>query len=493
MFADDAKILPSQSTTFRELILLPRRTSLESALPKVSLETKLAENFSLSIPFMSSAMESVTGTELAIALALHGGIGVVPAGRIEVEEQVGMIAAVKAFQSGMIEDLVTVGPDDVLGRVEELEERLGYQGFPVVSKDGALVGEIGSRDYHPQRDLERMVKERMRPVENLLTSQQDYSQEELKMMLFTSSYDRLYLLGADERVKGVLFRDGAKRELRFHQARRDAQGRLVVAAAISTHPEDLERAKRCVDAGADVLSVDASDGFSDFMRDTVLAAKDLKVPVVAGNVVDRAGFDFLAECGADAVKVGIGSGSICTTRRVKAIGRGQATAVREVVLARDAWYERTGRYLPVISDGGVAGTGDMSVALALGADVLMMGKYFAAFQESPTISYAKKFQVSGGLELTATVKPYWGEASARAKNVRRYQQNDPRTFVIEGEEGWVVCKGSIHTVLPTDLKALKGTLSSCGCADLAEFRRDCVLERQSIGSQQEGGLSIHQG
>ncbi len=215
--------------------------------------------------------------------------------------------------------------------------------------------------------------------------------------------------------------------------------------------------------------------------------------MIAGNVVSREGFEFLAELGADAVKIGIGSGSICTTRRVKSIGRGQATAVREVARARDEWAQKTGKYIPIISDGGLSGTGDMAVALAMGADVLMMGKYFAGFHESPTSPYSKKVRAEGNMQISVTVKPYWGEASARAKNVRRYQQNDPRTFVIEGEEGFVLSKGSLHEVLPRDLKAIKGTLSSCGCSDLEQFRSEVMLERQSVGSQQEGGISILQG
>ena len=285
-------------------------------------------------------------------------------------------------------------------------------------------------------------------------------------------------------------------ELRYQGALRDKDGRLKVAAAISTHPEDRERGRLCVQAGADLLSIDASDGFSTYMEETIEELKDIGVPLVAGNVVCREGFDFVAKSGANAVKVGIGSGSICTTRRVKAIGRGQATAVREVVLARDAWFKKTGNYLPVISDGGLAGTGDMAVALALGADVLMMGKYFAGFTESPTVAYQKKLPVVFGgasSQVSVTVKPYWGEASAKAKNVRRYQQNDPRTFVIEGEEGYVLHKGSLHENIPRDIKALQGTLSSCGCSDLEEFREHVRLERQSVGSQQEGGTSILQG
>lgn len=493
MFSDDPKITQRHSTTFRELILLPRRTTPASALPKVSLGTNLAPNFPLSIPFMSAAMESVTGDQLAIALALHGGVGVIPAGRVEQEDQVRMIEAVKAYRGGRVSEPVTVRPESLLRELDEIENRWDYSTVSVVDEKGVLIGEVSTRDYHPVRDLDKKVAERMRPLEALLVCDESRPFDELQEMLLTSSFNRSYLVDDKGLLKYVLFRSGVKVDKRFENSTRDADGRLCVAAAISTHPEDVERARACVDAGADLLVVDASDGFSDFMRETIVSSKKLGVPVLAGNVVDREGFEFLAECGADAVKVGIGSGSICTTRRVKAIGRGQATAVREVVRARDDWNQRTGTYVPIVSDGGVSSTGDMSVALALGADVLMMGKYFAGFQESPTAAYGKKFYLPGGIDITVTVKPYWGEASVRAKNVRRYQQSDPRTFVIEGEEGFVVCKGSIHDLLPGDVKALAGTLSSCGSSSLEEFRREVLLERQSIGSQQEGGVSVFQG
>lgn len=494
--SSDDKFSSHTSATFRELILLPRKTTPESALSEICLKSRLADGLELSVPFMSSAMESVTGDQLAIALALHGGIGVLPAGRVEMEEQLRQIELVKNYRDGFLEDCQTVQAEDLLERVDALESQFGFASFPVVDGDGKLLGAISSTDYDPRSELAKRVLDKMVPLDRLKLFSSAQDRGEIVDSVLGQGLSRAYLVDANSVLKGLVTRRGLKKERRYVQAARDEQGRLRVAAAISTHPEDRERAKACILAGVDLLSIDASDGFSTYMRETVEFCKQLGVPVVAGNVVDKAGFDYLAESGADAVKVGIGSGSICTTRRVKAIGRGQATALREVVLARDAWAQKTGSYLPVVSDGGIEGTGDMSVALALGADVLMMGKYFAGFAESPTTAYSKKFTVlsaGGGSEVSVTVKPYWGEASARAKNVRRYQQNDPRTFVIEGEEGYILCKGSLHDLLIRDLKAISGTLSSCGCKDLSQFRRDVVLERQTLGSQQEGGISILQG
>jgi IMP dehydrogenase len=493
MLSDDPKISTDQSATFREFILLPRETRTEHALPEVSLAGQLAEGLPLAIPFMSAAMESVTGSELAIALAQHGGLSVLPAGKVEVQEQIEQIEAVKRFKSGFVEDALTVRPTTRLGELLEMEARTGYSTFPVTDDEGHLLGLITEKKYHPKRDGDLAVAERMIPRSKLVVGSEGMSLSDANDKVFEMGLGVLCVVDEKDRLRSVVFFRDLKNAQRYPDASIDVSKRLRVAAAMSTHAEDLERASLCVKAGADALVIDASDGYSQFMRTTVERAKELGVPVVAGNVVDVDGFCFLAESGADAVKVGIGSGSICTTRRVKAIGRGQATAVRSVARARDAWAQRTGKYIPIISDGGLEGTGDMAVALALGADVLMMGKYFAGFAESPTTSFTKRLPVlfSGQVsDVAVTAKPYWGEASARAKNVRRYQQDDPRTFVIEGEEGYVLFKGSLHEIMPRDLKAIKGTLSSCGCRDLEEFRRDARLERQSLGSQQEGGTSI---
>lgn len=496
MSSEDPKISEHHSATFTEYILLPRKTGSGQGISEVSLEARLSDDFTMNIPFMSAAMESVSGDQMAIALALHGGLCVLPAGRVEAPDQVRQIKMVKSYRDGFESDVVAFWPDLTLGKVDALQDRHGYSCFPLLDEGGRLLGEISIIDYHPVKDSDLPARKRMRSKDQLLTFPPSLSRDDIVEMLLNSREKRGYSLDVDGKLVEMVFRSGLSRELRYPQANRDKHGRLRVAAAISTHPEDRERARLCVEAGADILSIDASDGFSDYMAETIREVSKLGVPVVAGNVVDQQGFEFLAKCGADAVKIGIGSGSICTTRRVKAIGRGQATALRLVAQARDFWFKLTGKYIPLISDGGLSGTGNMAVALAMGADVLMMGKYFAGFHESPTVPYAKKFPVissSGKAEVSATVKPYWGEASARAKNVRRYQQNDPRTFVIEGEEGYVLSKGSLHDVLPTDLKAIKGTLSSCGCSNLQEFRNDVMLERQTPGSQLEGGISILQG
>ncbi len=493
MFFDHPKFTSTQSTTFREFVLLPRLTGAQHHLSEVSLAGELAPGLSLSIPFLSAAMESVSGQRLAVALALQGGLSVLPAGNVTPEDQVEMVRSVKSHRPGFIFPNRSVEPDASIAELLEMVEDFGTESFPVVGPKGQLLGLISSRMVNPLEDQALPVHSRMLPRPQTPVAEVTADEREWGAQGLASGLGVVCLVNSENQFQGVVDLHEYHRARGYSSALRDSQGRLAVAVAVSTHPEDLERAKACVEAGADALAVDASDGYSVYMQATVEKLKELGVPVIAGNVVEADGFRYLAEAGADAVKVGIGSGSICTTRRVKAIGRGQATAVVEVARARDQWAQETGRYLPIISDGGLQGTGDMSVALALGADFLMMGKYFAGFEESPTQAYLRRFPVQFGGEVSEVevpVKPYWGEASRRAKNVRRYQQNDPRTFVIEGEEGFVLLKGSLHDSVPRDLKAIQGTLSSCGCRDLSDFRQNALLEFQSTGSQREGGTSI---
>ncbi len=491
--AVSSKITTEVSTTFREYILLPRCTGPQHAIGQVDLSTPITHDLRLNVPFMSAAMEAVTGDRLAIALAQQGGMAVLPAGNVPLEQQIEYLRNVKRFKAGFVERVITVSDDMPLQRVIDLERQHGYSTFPVVDAQGRLVGLITEKKYNPWKDAQLAVRERMIPRQNLVVGSHGMGLGEANKLIFQSGIGVLPVVDEQDVLRSVVFFSDIKRAHQYPHGVVDSQKRLRVAAAISTHPEDLQRAEALVQEGADILVVDASDGYSEFMKATLEACRPLGVPLVAGNVVDAVGFEYLAECGADAVKVGIGSGSICTTRRVKAIGRGQATAVHQVALARDRYFAKTGRYVPVISDGGIESSGDMSVALALGANVLMMGKYFAGFEESPTTSFMKRLPVlfSGQMaEVEVTVKPYWGEASPRAKNVRRYQQDDPRSFVIEGEEGYVLYKGGLHQGLPRDLMAIRGTVSSCGCGSLQEFYQHVQVERQSLDSVREGGTSI---
>jgi IMP dehydrogenase len=310
-----------------------------------------------------------------------------------------------------------------------------------------------------------------------------------------SGIGALPIIDNERNLKSVVFFKDLKEHMTHPNAFVDNDKRLMVAGALSTHPEDMERAEILVKAGADFLVIDSSDLFSDFAEEAIEKYKTFRKPLIAGNIVHANAFEFLANLGVDCVKIGQGSGSICTTRRVKSIGRGQATAVMQIAKTRDRFFSKTGKYVPICSDGGISSTGDMAVAFALGADLLMMGKYFAGFTESPQPLTERPFKVvaDGQDEISsvsAFVKPYWGEASARAKNIRRYGHSDPRSFVIEGVEGFVLHKGSLVSQVPRDILALKGSMSEAGSRPLREMYEKARLEIQTTSSHLEGGTSV---
>jgi IMP dehydrogenase len=496
-----SEITGQMSRAFSEYVLIPRRTRKESKITDVSLKSRITHNIEIPLPFLSAAMSSVTGPELAIALALHGGLGTLPCHNVSIETQIENLRKVKRYKSGFVHDVITIRPDDRIKKLVELEKQFGYSTFPVAveEKEGKrLVGLITGKKYHPEKDLGKMVKERMMPLEGLIVGKEGISLDEANDLMTESGIGVLPIIDKKGYMKSVVFWKDFKRHLKYPNAFiNPADKTLRVAGAVSTHlDEDMERAKKLAKNGADFLLIDSSDLFSDFGKEAMNAYKKLKVPIIAGNIVDRDGFNFLAELGADCIKVGHGSGSICTTRKVKSTGRGQATAVIECARARDEYFKRTGKYIPICSDGGIDTTGNMAVAFALGADLLMMGKFFAGFTESANPLISKKFKVipegptSSIREVTVYVKEYWGEASERAKSFRRYGHEDPRTFIIEGDEGYVLHKGSIHKQLPKDFLAIRGALSSCGCRNLKEFYQRAKLELQSPESYREGGLNI---
>jgi len=488
-----ARVTDSISRTFTEYLILPGRTKRDTRVDDISLRSRITESIEIPLPFLSAAMQAVTGSDMAIRLAIQGGLGVLP-GSIPIEEQVRMAMKVKRYRSGFVTEAMTVSPEQRISVLKEIERMHGYSTFPVV-KDGVLVGLITEKRYHPEKDADRMISDRMIPFDRLITGHDGMSLDDANDKVIESGIGALPVIDNERRLKSVVFYKDLKEHIRHPDAFVDSDKRLRVAGAVSTHPEDLVRAESLVKAGTDFLVVDSSDLFSDFAKDAIESYKQLGKPIIAGNIVNTKAFEFLADLGVDCIKIGQGSGSICTTRRVKSTGRGQATAVSRIAIARDKHFAKEGRYIPICSDGGISSSGDMAVAFALGADLLMMGKYFAGFSESPQPMSERPFRVIGDesdeiTSVSAFVKPYWGEASAKAKNIRRYGHEDPRSFVIEGVEGFVLHKGSMDGQLPKDVFAVKGSLSTAGCRNLREFYDNATLEIQTTSSHSEGGTSV---
>ncbi|MEW6752470.1 MAG: IMP dehydrogenase [Candidatus Latescibacterota bacterium] len=469
------KVLSAPSHSLREFRILPGYTPADGAPPSVSLHTRLCRDgggyLHLHTPFLSAAMQAVTGTEMAIAVAQLGGIGILPVSQ-PTEEQCSRIRQVKRFKGGFQTDILTLAPQQRIAEVIEIIGKTGYTTFPVTDSgafQSRLVGILTDKDFDLRRDHERQVAERMKTDIQVGVEIDDLKEANELMIRYGRGF--LPIVTRSGVLQSAVFKKDLDKHLKHPFESIDDKKRLRVGAAVSTHPEDRVRADVLVEHEVDVLVIDASDGHTEFQRQMLHHIKGRSgVPVIGGNVVTADGFRFLAEARADAVKVGMGIGSGCTTQQVKATGRGQATALIDVCTARDQWAQEQGVYLPVIADGGITGPADMSVALALGADALMMGNFFARYTES-----------AGNLVRNAAgeiVKEYWMEASMRAQNMRRYDQIK-ETFFEEGIAGYVPHVGSIYDKLPTIMQMLRATLATAGCASIEELHDRAVLEMQS--------------
>ena len=487
-----AKIFEQESRTFSEYLLVPNLTTEDNTPDKVDLSAPVAKyrkgeeesRLKINIPMVSAVMQSVSDDGMAIALARCGGLSFVFQSQ-SIESQCDMIRKVKKYKAGIVESDSNLSPDDDLARVLELHEKSGH-GTAAVTEDGTakgkLLGLVTTRDYRVSRmSLDTKVKEFMTPIEKLVTAPEGTSLKEANDIIWDNKINQLPIVDSQGRLVGLVFR----KDYDFHKANPnellDAEKKLIVGAGINTR-DYAERVPALIEAGADVLCLDSSDGFSVWQERALKWCKENYPDAIvgAGNVVDAEGFRFLADCGADFIKIGIGGGSICITREQKGIGCGQASAVLAVAEERDKYFKETGVYIPLCSDGGIVHDYHMALALAMGADFLMLGRYFARFDESPT----RKLLVNGSY-----VKEYWGEGSNRARNWQRYDDGGKggKMAFEEGVDSYVPYAGSLKDGVETSLAKVKATMCSCGSSSIEEFQNKARLVVVSSTSIVEGG------
>jgi IMP dehydrogenase len=421
---------------------------------------------------------------MAIALAKNGGLSFI-FGSQPIDQQVEMVKKVKKYKAGFVVSNANLTPEHTLRDVIDLKAKTSFSTIGIThdgSSNGKLLGIVTGRDYRPNKDsLERKVKDFMTPFSQLITGYLGITLYEANDIIWDNKLNSLPIIDDEQRLRYIVFRKDYDNHKENPFELSDANKQLVVGAGINTR-DYKERVPMLVDAGADVLCIDSSDGFSEWQKETIEYIRKKygdKIKIGAGNVVDKEGFLYLTEAGADFVKVGIGGGSICITREQKGIGRGQATALIEVAQARDEYLDKTGIYIPICSDGGIVQDYHMVLALAMGSDFIMMGRYFARFDESPT----KKIMVGGNY-----VKEYWGEGSNRARNWQRYDMGDNNSLTFEeGVDSYVPYAGKLKDNLEITLGKVKSTMCSCGSLTISELKSKAKITMVSSTSIVEGG------
>lgn len=479
------------SHTFSEYLLVPGYSSAECMTSNVSLETPLLKfkkgeesPITLNIPMVSAIMQSVSGEKLAVALAKEGGISFIY-GSQSVEDEADMVRRVKKYKAGFVASDSNLGPEQTLADVLALKEKTGHTTVAVTedgTPNGKLLGIVTARDYRVSRmEKTAKVKEFMTPFSKLVYAPEGTSLKEANDIIWDNKLNSLPIVDENQHLVAFVFRKDYDSHKENPSEALDGSKRYMVGAGINTRDYE-ERVPALVEAGADVLCIDSSEGFSEWQRRTLKYIRDKygdSVKVGAGNVVDREGFMFLAEAGADFIKIGIGGGSICITREQKGIGRGQATAVQEVAAARNEYFEKTGIYIPICSDGGIVHDYHITLALAMGADFVMLGRYFARFDESPT----NKINVNGSY-----MKEYWGEGSARARNWQRYDMGGAKKLSFEeGVDSYVPYAGSLKDNVALTLNKVKSTMCNCGVLSIPELQEKAKMTLVSATSIIEGG------
>ncbi len=486
-----AQIINDISRTFNEYILIPGLTAKECTPDRITLRAPLVKfikgslpEITLNIPFVSAIMQSVSDSNMAIALARNGGLSFI-FGSQSVEDQAEMVRKVKKYKAGFVISDANLTPEHTLRDVIDLKARTGFSTIGIThdgTSNGRLLGMVTSRDYRPGRDEPgKKVKDFMTPFSKLVTGRYGITLDEANDIIWENKINTLPVIDENQYLRYFVFRKDYENHKDNPNELLDTQKRLLVGAGVNTRDYE-ERIPKLVEAGVDVLCIDSSDGFSAWQAETIKFVRDNygdSVKIGAGNIVDKDGFLYLAEAGADFVKVGIGGGSICITREQKGIGRGQATALIEVSHARDEYFKKSGIYVPICSDGGIVQDYHMVLALAMGADFLMMGRYFARFDESPT----RKLIVGGNY-----VKEYWGEGSNRARNWQRYDMGGSSNLKFEeGVDSYVPYAGKLKDNLDITLGKIKSTMCSCGALTIPELKEVAKITLVSSTSIIEGG------
>ena len=479
------------SHTFDEYLLVPGYSSAECIPANVSLKTPLTKfrkgeepAISMNIPMVSAIMQSVSDDKMAVALAKEGGVSFIY-GSQSVEAEAAMVARAKAYKAGFVVSDSNITPDKTLADILELKARTGHSTVAVTedgSPNGKLLGIVTGRDYRISRmSPDEKVRNFMTPIEKIISAPKGVTLSECNDIIWDHKLNSLPVLDENGCLQYMVFRKDYANHKENPNELLDKHKRYVVGAGVNTRDYE-ERIPALVKAGADVLCIDSSEGYSEWQKRTIewtRAKYGDSVKIGAGNVIDRDGFRFLAECGADFVKVGIGGGSICITRETKGIGRGQATAVIEVAKARDEYFEETGIYVPVCSDGGIVYDHHITLALAMGADFVMLGRYFARFDESPT----NRVNVNG-----TYMKEYWGEGSNRARNWQRYDLGGAKKLSFEeGVDSYVAYAGSLKDNVNLTLSKVRSTMCNCGALTIPELQKKAKLTLVSSVSIVEGG------
>lgn len=479
------------SRTFNEYLLIPGYSSAECIPDNVSLKTPVVKfkkgeepALKMNIPLTSAIMQSVSDDKMAVALAKEGGISFIFCSQ-SIESQAAMVARAKSYKAGFVVSDSNISPDKTLKDILDLKKKTGHSTVVVTTDgtaNGKLVGIVTSRDYRISRmSLDTKVSEFMTPLKDLIYAPKGITLSEANDIIWDKKLNSLPIVDDDGRLLYMVFRKDYDAHKENPYELLDASKRYIVGAGVNTRDYE-KRIPALVDAGADILCIDSSEGFTEWQKRTIAFVREKygeKVKIGAGNVVDRDGFLFLAECGADFVKVGIGGGSICITRETKGIGRGQATAVIEVAKARDEYFEKTGVYVPICSDGGIVYDHHITLALAMGADFVMLGRYFSRFDESPT----NKVNING-----TYMKEYWGEGSNRARNWQRYDMGgDQKLSFEEGVDSYVPYAGSLKDNVSLTLSKVKSTMCNCGALTIPELQKKAKLTLVSSTSIVEGG------